>query len=354
MTTILVTGGAGFVGAHLARGLRDRYPNARLVALDNLKRRGAELNLPRLREKGIEYVHGDIRHPSDIAEAGPFDLLIECSAEPSVLAGYGGSPRYVVDTNLGGTVNCLEAARQCGAGILFLSTSRVYPVATLNALEYTESESRFVLADRQSLPGASARGITEDFPLEGTRSLYGATKLCSELLMQEFLDMYGLKGVINRCGILTGPWQMGKIDQGVVVLWAARHIYGGQLEYIGFGGAGKQVRDMLHVDDLLRLVIYEIDHLDTLSGKVFNVGGGVDVSASLLELTRFCQTLTGNTIEIGSQPQNRPADIPIYITDHSKVTQETGWRPQKDVKTIMSEVCAWIEENRESLRPILA
>jgi len=352
--TILVTGGAGFVGSHLALGLRRHRDGARVVALDNLKRRGSELNLPRLRAGGVEFIHGDVRNPEDLEEAGPIDLILECSAEPSVLAGYGGSPRYLVNTNLVGTANCLELTRRHGAAILFLSTSRVYPIAALNALCYREEATRFVLDEEQPAPGASAQGISEGFPLEGSRSLYGATKLCSELLLAEYFDMYGLRGIINRCGILTGPWQMGKVDQGVVVLWAARHIYGGALEYIGYGGQGKQVRDMLHVEDLLELILYQMAHLDGLTGRTFNVGGGVEVSASLLELTALCREITGNTIEIGAEPETRPADVPLYITDNARVTEATGWRPTRDVRGIVEEICTWIGDHEEALRPILA
>jgi CDP-paratose 2-epimerase len=352
--TILVTGGAGFVGSHLAIGLRREMGEVRVVALDNLKRRGAELNLPRLRAGGVKFVHGDIRSPEDLDEAGEMDLILECSAEPSVLAGYGGSTRYLVHTNLNGTVNCLEAARKHGAGIIFLSTSRVYPYAMINALSYSEEATRFVLNEPQRVPGASSRGISEDFPMAGTRSLYGATKLCSELILLEYLDMYGLKGIINRCGVITGPWQMGKVDQGVVVLWVARHIYGGALEYIGFGGQGKQVRDMLHVDDLLRLILHQIAHLDALSGQTFNVGGGIEVSASLLELTALCREFTGNTIPIGRSAEDRPADIRLYVTDNTRVTRTTGWRPERNVRSILTDIGAWIRDHCEALRPILA
>ena len=139
-----------------------------------------------------------------------------------------------------------------------------------------------------------------------------------------------------------------------MALWAARHIYGGPLEYIGYGGRGKQVRDLLHVDDLLPLVLHQIDHLDALSGEVFNVGGGVDVSVSLCELTALCQEITGNTIDIGSESSNRPADIPIYITDHSRVTERTGWTPRHGVRATLEEICAWIQNNREILAPILS
>ncbi|HEO72331.1 MAG TPA: NAD-dependent epimerase/dehydratase family protein, partial [Candidatus Hydrogenedentes bacterium] len=255
--------------------------------------------------------------------------------------------------NLTGTVNCLEAARRHEAGILFLSTSRVYPYAAINSLAYRKEESRFVLEDQQPLPGASARGIAEDFPLDGARSLYGATKLCSEFLVREYIDMYGMPGVINRCGVITGPWQMGKIDQGVVVLWVARHIYGGRLDYIGFGGTGKQVRDMLHIDDLVRLVLHEAAHLKDLSGALFNVGGGTEGSASLCELTELCRERTGNRIPIGGVPENRPADVRLYVTDNTQVTAATGWRPEKDVKAIVADVAAWISEHRDPLEPIL-
>jgi len=354
LKTILVTGGAGFVGSCLAMGLRRLDEGTRVVALDNLKRRGAELNLPRLRDAGVEFIHGDIRNPEDLEAVGPIELILECSAEPSVLAGYTSGPQYVVNTNLTGTVNCLELARNHGAAIIFLSTSRVYPYEKLNALKYAETATRFALDDAQSLPGASARGISEAFPLEGVRSLYGATKLCSELLTHEYLAMYALKGIVNRCGVLTGPWQMGKVDQGVVVLWVARHVYGGSLQYIGFDGQGKQVRDILHVDDLLRLVAYQMDHIEELSGQTFNVGGGPEVSVSLQELTTLCQQATGNTIDIAEVPENRPADIRLYITDNARVAQMTGWRPERDPQAIVDEIARWIKDHREALRAILA
>jgi CDP-paratose 2-epimerase len=354
MKTILVTGGAGFVGSCLAIGLRKERPGTRVVSLDNLKRRGSELNLPRLREAGVEFIHGDVRNMEDLESVGPIDLILECSAEPSVLAGYTSSPNYLVNTNLGGTINCLELARKHGAGMIFLSTSRVYPVETLNALRYGEQSTRFALDDEQSVAGVSRRGISEDFPLEGARSLYGATKLCSELILREYAEMYSLRTVVNRCGVLTGPWQMGKIDQGVVVLWAAKHFFGGSLRYIGYGGQGKQVRDMLHVDDLCRLILHQIDRLDELAGQTFNVGGGPAVSVSLQELTALCRDLTGRAIPIESEPADRPADIRIYLTDNARVASATGWRPEKDVPAIMEDICAWMRDHQEALAPIFS
>jgi CDP-paratose 2-epimerase len=183
--------------------------------------------------------------------------------------------------------------------------------------------------------------------------MYGASKLCSELILQEYVEMYDMPGLINRCGVLTGPWQMGKVDQGVVVLWAARHLYGGALSYIGYGGEGKQVRDILHVNDLLNLLIYQIDNLDSVSGELFNVGGGRDISISLQELTTLCEKHTGNSIEIDSVGETRDADIPLYITDNAYATESTGWRPQISSDKIVEEIVEWLREHEFVLRPIL-
>ncbi len=353
MDNVLVTGGAGFVGSALAIGVKSNHPRTRVIALDNLKRRGSELNLPRLRDAGVDFVHGDIRNPGDLEGIGGVDLMLECSAEPSVLAGYGDSPGYVIDTNLGGTIHCLEFARKQGTAMIFLSTSRVYPMKTLNQLNFVEDATRFSLAPEQTVAGVSENGISEDFPLAGPRSLYGATKLASELILEEYREAYGLRGLVNRCGVIAGPRQMGKVDQGVVALWAARHVYGGSLSYIGYGGAGKQVRDLLHIDDLLDLILYQMDRLEELDGETFNVGGGADISASLCELTDICREISGNTIEIGSEKEDRPGDIRLYITDNARVTGRTGWRPKKDLRTIVQDTVSWLESNEAQLKPIL-
>ncbi|CAG1771073.1 CDP-paratose 2-epimerase [uncultured bacterium] len=351
---LLITGGSGFVGSNLALEFKKNNPDTQILALDNLKRRGSELNLPRLKQNGIEFIHGDIRNKEDLEGAGKADLIIECSAEPSVMAGYNSSPEYLVNTNLLGTVNCLEYARKCDADVVFLSTSRVYPVKTINNLDFIETSTRFELSEKQSIPGASSNGFTEDFPLQGPRTLYGATKLASELILQEYIEMYGLRGVINRCGLLTGSWQMGKVDQGVIVLWAAKHHYQQSLSYNGFGGEGKQVRDILHVKDLYRLLEIQIDGMDSHNGEIYNVGGGMERTVSLLELTRLCQEYTGHNIPVESVNEDRAGDIRIYITDNSKITKKTGWKPQITVEQTIKEIADWIKDNSKQLRPILA
>ena len=351
---ILVTGGAGFVGSNVCRSLKSAYPEAEVTALDNLKRRGSEYTLALLKGAGVAFLHGDIRVPDDIAEAGTFDLLIECSAEPSVRAGYDSSPNYLVHTNLTGTTHCLEAARRHGAGVIFLSSSRVYPVAPLRALPLAETGERLDIPEGESGTGWSHAGIAEDFPLAGVRTLYGATKLCSEHLLTEFAATYGLKAVINSCGVIAGPWQMGKVDQGFITYWVARHLFGGDLRYTGFGGQGLQVRDALHISDLTDLLRYQIEHLEALDGEVFNAGGGREVSVSLRELTALCRERSGREIDIPGSPETGAYDIPYYVTDNARVTAATGWAPQRSFLALLDEIFDWFEDNRALLLPLYA
>ncbi|MFA6016673.1 MAG: NAD-dependent epimerase/dehydratase family protein [Patescibacteria group bacterium] len=351
---ILITGGAGFVGSNLAIKFKEKYPKTCIYVLDNLKRSGSELNLPRLKSKGIIFVHGDIRNKEDFDELGKIDLLIECSAEPSVMAGINSSPTYLINTNLNGTINCLEFARKNKSAFIFISTSRVYPIEKINGLNYVEEKTRFSLKKKQMIRGASDQGISEEFPLLGARSLYGATKLSSELLLEEYIYNYGLKGIINRCGVITGPWQMGKVDQGVFVLWVARHIFGGKLSYIGYGGQGKQVRDFIHIDDLFGLLDIQINNINKFSGNTYNVGGGIKNSVSLKELTAMCEKVTGNKIQINSVNKTRPADLKLFITNAEKIKKLAHWKPKKDLEQTIVDIAKWVNENKELLRPILS
>jgi CDP-paratose 2-epimerase len=347
--SILITGSAGFVGSNLAVSFKKKYPKIRIIAMDNLKRRGSELNLSRLKEAGVEFIHGDIRSHEDFPQID-YDAMVECSAEPSVLSGYDGNPLYVINTNLTGTINCLEEARKRKADIIFLSTSRVYPYEKINKIEIIEDKTRFIWKDGQDIRGWSTKGISEDFPLEGPRSLYGASKLCSELLLQEYISMYGLKAVINRFGVIAGPWQFGKVDQGVFTLWMLAHYFKkGNLKYIGFGGEGKQVRDLLHMEDVFNLIDMELKNINKVNGRIYNVGGSKDISLSLLETTAICQEITGNKIAIGRESATRPADMAIYIGDNNRVTSETGWSPKHSAKNILEDIYRWIKGNESSI-----
>jgi len=347
MKRIVITGGAGFVGSSLAVWLRETL-GADVICLDNLKRRGSELTLPRLKQCGIRFVHGDVRQRDDLAALPQAEVLIECSAEPSVLAGNNGQGLYLLDTNLMGAVNCFEYARQTGAAVVFLSTSRVYPFDRLRHVPLAPGETRF-LWQGESLPGVGPGGVKEDFPLAGRRSLYGASKLAAELLLTEYGDIYGFPYIINRCGVLTGPWQFGKTDQGVFMYWLLSHFLNSPLQYIGYGGEGKQVRDFLHVHDLAELVVLQLRNLEACSGKTYNAGGGPGNSLSLRETSSLCRELTGNRVPITGVAEDRAADIPWFITDSTLIGQDLGWKPQRGAEQTFSEMFAWMREYKEQL-----
>jgi len=348
-TRILVTGGAGFVGANLCLAIAARSPGTEVVALDSLKRRGSELNLARLREAGVRFVHGDVRERGDLLGLEPVEAIVECSAEPSVLAGMGSGADFVVQTNLLGAHNCLELARRDGAQFVFVSTSRVYPVAALSQLRLTEGETRFELDAEQPQAGASEHGIAEDFPLAGARTLYGATKLAAELLVTEYADAFGVRGVIDRCGVIAGPWQMGKVDQGVFTHWLLAHRLKRPLTYIGYGGTGKQVRDLLHVDDACDLILEQLGDPGAWDGATVNVGGGVAGSLSLRETTELCRELTGNELAIAPVAEARPGDVPHYASDCRALFARTAWRPARSPRTILEDTLAWIEANEQAV-----
>ena len=353
-STVLVTGGAGFVGGTLAMALKRAVPTCTVIALDNLRRAGSELRVPQLADAGVEFVLGDVRDPSDLALGGrPVDWIIECSAEPSVLAGFNESPRYVLETNVGGTINCLELARERGARVLFISTSRVYPTTLVNALAFTEHETRFQLRGDQELAGASGAGIAEGFPLSGARTFYGTSKLASEMLLEEYALAYGLEYATVRFGVISGPGQMGKVEQGVFALWMARHLWGSALTYKGWGGTGKQLRDVVHVSDACDLVFTLMSRWDAVRGHTFNAGGGCAISASLLEATALCEEITGRRLRISAIPETHPSDVRIYVTDNSAVTAAVGWRPTRGVAQVFGDLYDWMRADEARLRPIL-
>ncbi len=350
---ILVTGVAGFVGSNVAVMLTEAFHDLVVLGLDNLHRRGSELSLTRLAAAGVGFHHGDIRCTEDLEALPDFDLMIDCAAEPSVHAGVGESPRYVLNNNLQGTLNCIDLAARRGAALLFLSTSRVYPIAALNGLPFSEQPTRFCWDTAASVAGFSSQGIAEEFPLEGPRSFYGASKLAAEMLLQEYVATTGLRALVNRCGIIAGPWQMGKVDQGVVTLWIARHLFGKPLEYIGFGGQGKQVRDMIHVADLFDLLVRQMQSPDLWNGGVYNVGGGRQVSVSLAELTDLCRAATGRVVPVAAQPETHPNDVRIYLTDSRRVSETFAWRPTRTRETIVQDIASWVTSHSEQLQSIL-
>jgi CDP-paratose 2-epimerase len=350
---IVVTGGAGFVGSSLCLKLKAMYPSYSIIAFDNLKRRGSELNLTDLKQHDIGFIHGDIRNIEDMDSLDPFDVLVEASAEPSVMSGLNSNPSYVINNNLFGSINCFNTCLKHKAKLIFLSTSRVYPIERIENAEFVEEATRFSFSNDQLESGISKLGISEDLNLSGARSFYGTTKLASELFIQEYSEFYNLPSVVTRFGVIAGPRQMGKTDQGVATLWMAKHYWKQSLKYIGYGGLGKQVRDFLHIDDLINLIDIQIHQTEKFKGKVFNAGGGLTNSLSLQEMTKICEEITGNKIQIDPEPQNRPADLRIFISDNSNIENQIGWKPTKSPKQIFADTFNWMHRNEVILKHIL-
>ena len=351
---IVITGGAGFVGSSLAVQLKRDGPKAEVVAFDSLRRPGVELGLPRVAESGVDFIRGDIRVADDLAPLEYADIVIHAAAEPSAGAGMNGQPSFVFDANVLGTFNVLEFARRNTASVILLSTNRVYPIAALRDLPLRQIGDRVDLKPELSGDGWSMNGVKEDFWLDGSRSLYGATKLAAEVLTHEYGSMFGLRTIVNRCGVIAGPWQMGKVEQGFVSLWVARHVYGVGLSYIGFGGQGLQVRDVLHVHDLCDLIALQLNSLDLHAGRTYNVGGGRTSNTSLRELTGRCESLTGRSVDVNGIQDTRISDIPWYITDHAAVSAATGWSPRRSLDQILADTHEWICRESDAVRRYFA
>lgn len=351
---VLITGGAGFVGSSLAIFIKEKYPKYEIYSFDNLKRRGSELNIKRLQTFGVKFIHGDVRIKEDLFSINKFfDFIIDASAECSVNSGGDNDSEYVVKTNLIGTINCLELAKSKKSNFIFLSTSRVYSIDDLNNIKYSENKTRFTILSTNLEKNISTKGISELFSTNGFKSLYGATKLSSELLLEEYSKIFEFKFVINRCGIIAGPWQMGNVNQGIVTTWLANHFWKRPLKYTGFNGEGKQVRDLLDVRDLCKLITWQMDNIDKISGQIYNIGGGLNNTISLCELTSICQEITNNEIIIEKQSITKKTDIPIYITDISKIKNVSKWEPTITVNQSLKDTYEWIKKNEKNIKNII-
>ena len=346
---VLITGGAGFIGANVAIGSppairtgRSRLSTTSAGAVPSSTSRA-------LRDAGVAFVHGDIRVLDDLLSIGELDALVECSAEPSALAGFDGSPDYVVKSNLVGAYNCLELARRRAAYVVFLSTSRVYPVGALRSLALVEDESRFEIAAEQRSPGSAARG-----PLRRSRSkaLGRSTARRSSppsCLIAEYRDAYGLRAVVDRCGVIAGPWQMGKVDQGVFTYWMLAHHFRRPLQLHRVrrrrqAGQGPPARRG-------SAALLE-EQLASRPGGTERRSTSAAAAAAVflcVETTLLCAELTGNRVDVGSVAQTRPGDVPIYISDCRRLFELTEWRPSKGPREILADIHAWIWEHETDL-----
>ena len=343
---ILITGACGFVGSTLAGGLKAGWPDWELVGLDNLVRAGSELNRTALRRRGVRLVHGDIRNPSDLETLPPCDWILDAAANPSVLAGVDGktSSRQLIEHNLIGTTHLLELARKWGSGFLMLSTSRVYSIRGLAAIPVGVKRGGFTPRAGAKTAGLSSEGVAENFSTEPPLSLYGSSKRASEILACEYAEAFDLPVFVNRCGVLAGAGQLGKIDQGIFSFWIHSWRAKRPLKYIGFGGTGHQVRDCLHARDLLPLIVQQMRKPDPKKPRIVNVGGGMAQSASLRQLSAWCERRFGAR-QIGVERAERPFDVPWLVLDSSLARRVWDWRPQTPLEAIWNEIAGHAEKN---------
>lgn len=335
---VLISGVCGFAGSHLARYLIESHEGITIVGLDNLARSGSETNRVSLKRLGVQLFHGDIRMTSDLETLPRTDWVIDAAAQPSVLAGRDGktSSRQLLEHNLLGTINLLEYCRSSHAGLILLSTSRVYSIPALTQLPLRTGSSAFTLDEGQPWPAAvSLAGVEEGFSVAAPISLYGATKLASERLAQEYASGFQVPVWINRCGVLAGAGQFGTAEQGIFSYWLHAYSVRRTLKYLGFGGHGFQVRDALHPRDLARMVDFQLRSGGP--GQLLNVSGGQANSMSLAQLTAWCEQRFGphQPVADGSE---RPYDIPWLILDSSKALAATGWKPRIGLAQILEEI----------------
>jgi len=353
---ILITGGAGFVGSELAVRMTEK--NHRVVVMDNLVRRGSESNLERLAKHDVRFVHGDVRNPEDFSNLPDgIEFVCDTSAQPSVVSGYS-NPLFDITNNSLGVVRVLEFARQHRCPLIFFSTNRVYVVDRLLELPRREAATR-IEWDREAwreLPVETrargfdpVHGVGEEFATDGgQRSIYGLSKLIADAACQEYAHAFDMPIVVNRFGVIAGTGQFAKLDQGWVVWWAIAHYFKLPLKYIGWNG--KQVRDILFLEDVCALVELQMKQMDRFRGDIFNLGGGAENSLSLREGTQLLERKLGYGTTITTEAAIRKADLPIYFTDNRKAARGLNWRPSVTVDEGFERILAWIRSNEKTLR----
>ena len=337
---ILITGGCGFVGSNLAIYLKNRLKKVTIASLDNLFRQGSKINLERLKENKIKNFNINIENQNQILKLGKFDIIIDCCAEAAIEQSKKNADR-VIQTNLIGTYNILKKCARDKSKIIFLSSSRVYSIIKLRKLINKQKILNKIKINKQ---------INENFDTDSPKSIYGLTKLSSEDLIKEFSYIYNMKFIINRFGVIAGPWQFGKQDQGFVSLWIARHFFKKKLSYIGYGGLGHQIRDIIHIDDACDIICKQIKSISKTFNQTFNIGGSRKNKISLLELTRISQNLTGNKLKILRKPKTSNYDIPYFVSDNSKIKKTFKWSPQKNINIITKDIYMWLKKNRKLLK----
>jgi CDP-paratose 2-epimerase len=344
---ILITGICGFVGSTLTRALLESTENLRIVGVDNFIRSGSELNRRELATLGVRIIHADIRSAADIETLPAADYVIDAAANPSVLAGVDGrtSSRQLLEHNLWGTLNILEYCKRHCAGLILLSSSRVYSLAPLAALPVEVRQQAFRPQPGAHWPdGLTASGVNEAFSTAPPVSLYGASKLASETIAGEYAETFDFPVWINRCGVLAGAGQFGKPDQGILAFWINAHLRRRPLNYLGFNGSGHQVRDCLHPRDLAPVLLAQMRHGGRERPRIANFSGGAANAMSLAQLTEWCDARFGKHAVAGDATP-RPFDVPWLVLDASLAARQWNWSPTSALPQVLDEIARHAEQH---------
>ena len=335
---ILITGGCGFVGSNLALFLKKK--GFTVHTLDNLTRKGSRYNSNLLKKQKIKNYKINISNIKKIKSLPKYDLILDCCAEAAVEISKNDFDK-VINTNLIGTINILKKSKNDKSKIIFISSSRIYPLEEMNKVIKNKNLKSKIKISKM---------FSEKDKIIGPKTIYGLTKLCSEMLIEEFSYAYKLKYLINRCGVISGPLQFGKQDQGFVSLWIWRHLNKKKLSYIGYGGYGNQIRDVLHIDDLSELILLQIKNINKLNNKLFTVGGSKTSYTSLSQLTKLCQKITGNKIKMGKVSKTSSYDIPYYLSDNTHVSNTYRWKPKRNINQVVMDTFLWLKKNKPIIK----
>ena len=335
---VLITGGAGFIGTNLAAHLL-AHTDSRLTVFDNLSRPGVELNLAWLKtlcgSRRLRFVRGDVRDARRTTDAARTADEIYHLAAPSAGPELLPESRLDFDVNVTGTVNVLEAARCSGRRpvVLFASTGKVY--GTLDSIPVKPGATRF----EPALPGF--RGVSETTPID-FHWPYACTKSVADQHVRDYARLYNLPTVVFRLGCIAGPGQFGNQGQG----WVAHFVYsvlaGRPLTVYG---DGLQVRDVLHVTDLVNAVNAARAYLPVVAGKAFNIGGGLSRSVSVNEMIALIEQVCHKPVQCGYAPA-RPGDQLAYLSDNTLFSNQTGWVPRRGLEQTVRDISAFWHANR--------
>ena len=331
---IIITGGCGFVGSSLCLYLKKNLKGSKILSIDNLSKNYSRFNQKILKKNNIENKKINLGKLNSLKHVNfKADIIIDCSAEPAVEISKKKIVK-VIESNFISTLNILEKNKRDKSKLMFISSSRVYPII--------DSYKKFQDYKKKKLIPT----FTEQENLKGAKTIYGFTKAASEELIEEFSYSEKIKYIINRCGIISGPGQYGKVEQGLISLWMWRHINKINITFNGYGGKGLQVRDVLFINDFCELILIQIKNFKNYENNLFCVGGGPKNLINLRNLTKICQKISKNKLKVRRNLKTSIYDVPYYVTSLKKIKKISNWKPKINLNEGLKDIYNWMILNK--------